>query len=123
MYLAEEKMGHLSLSQWSDSSLYSAQKKIMTGIERVCELMPGPTANLCKQEVEKMFPLAINFVTAILVSLRNQRLDEAFSLSFISSLKQQQECVWCCREVGKHTFSSTETSRGLQTPRALQLLW
>lgn len=42
------------------------QKKIMNDIESVCALLPGPTANLCKQEVEKMFPLAINFVTAIL---------------------------------------------------------
>lgn len=42
------------------------QKKIMNGIESVCALMHGPAANLCKQEVEKMFPLAINFVTSIL---------------------------------------------------------
>uniref|UniRef100_A0A3Q0SLS0 Saposin B-type domain-containing protein n=1 Tax=Amphilophus citrinellus TaxID=61819 RepID=A0A3Q0SLS0_AMPCI len=29
----------------------------MNDIESVCALLPGPTANLCKQEVEKMFPL------------------------------------------------------------------
>ncbi|XP_071322179.1 prosaposin [Trachinotus anak] len=42
------------------------QKKIMNSIESVCDHLPGPgTAKLCKEEVEKMFPLAINFITAV----------------------------------------------------------
>ncbi|XP_040914994.1 prosaposin isoform X2 [Toxotes jaculatrix] len=39
------------------------QKKIMNGIESLCEHLPGPTAKICKDEVEKMLPLAINFLT------------------------------------------------------------
>ncbi|XP_044031097.1 prosaposin [Siniperca chuatsi] len=43
------------------------QKKIMNGIENLCDHLPGPasTAKLCKEEVEKMFPLVINFITGI----------------------------------------------------------
>ncbi|XP_022617959.1 prosaposin-like [Seriola dumerili] len=41
------------------------QKKIIDGIESVCNHLPGPTAKLCKEEVEKMLPLAINFITAV----------------------------------------------------------
>lgn len=41
------------------------QKKIMDGIESVCSHLPGPAAKLCKDEVEKMLPIVINFMTAI----------------------------------------------------------
>ncbi|XP_029372132.1 surfactant protein Ba isoform X2 [Echeneis naucrates] len=42
------------------------QKKIMKAIETVCDHLPGPgTAAICKAEVEKMFPLAINFITSV----------------------------------------------------------
>ncbi|XP_070781064.1 prosaposin [Enoplosus armatus] len=41
------------------------QKKIMDGIENLCEHLPGPAGKLCKDEVEKMLPIAINFITAI----------------------------------------------------------
>lgn len=88
-YLAEDKLGYQSLSQYSDSPLYSAQKKIMNGIESVCALMHGPAANLCKQEVEKMFPLAINFVTSILVSLRSPKPDASLSMAFLTLLRGQ----------------------------------
>ncbi|TDH01983.1 hypothetical protein EPR50_G00168630 [Perca flavescens] len=41
------------------------QKKIMDGIENMCDHLPGPasTAKICKEEVEKMLPVAINFIT------------------------------------------------------------
>ncbi|XP_029300419.1 surfactant protein Ba isoform X2 [Cottoperca gobio] len=40
------------------------QKKMMDGIESLCDLLPGPasTAKLCKDEVEKMFPVIISFI-------------------------------------------------------------
>ncbi|CAN9504911.1 unnamed protein product [Ophioblennius macclurei] len=41
------------------------QKKIIGGIETVCEHLPGPPATVqaCKDEVEKMFPMAISFIS------------------------------------------------------------
>ncbi|RVE65705.1 hypothetical protein OJAV_G00119490 [Oryzias javanicus] len=41
------------------------QKRILAGIDRVCALLPGPTASLCKEEVDKMLPLAITFFTGV----------------------------------------------------------
>ncbi|XP_041816492.1 prosaposin-like [Chelmon rostratus] len=41
------------------------QKKIMDSIESMCDHLPGSAAKLCKEEVEKMLPVAINFMTAI----------------------------------------------------------
>lgn len=43
------------------------QKKIMAGIESLCDHLPGPatTAKLCKDEVEKMFPLAMSFLSGV----------------------------------------------------------
>ncbi|GLD55263.1 prosaposin-like protein [Lates japonicus] len=43
------------------------QKKIMDGIESLCDHLPGPatTAKLCKEEVEKMLPVAISFITGV----------------------------------------------------------
>ncbi|XP_034402560.1 prosaposin [Cyclopterus lumpus] len=39
------------------------QKKMMDGIESLCGHLPGPaTAARCKEEVEKMLPLVINFI-------------------------------------------------------------
>ncbi|XP_034752567.1 prosaposin-like [Etheostoma cragini] len=40
------------------------QKKIIDGIENLCDHLPGPasTAKLCKEEVEKMLPVAINLI-------------------------------------------------------------
>lgn len=42
----------------------------MDGIEKICDHLPGPptTAKLCKEEVEKMLPVAINFMANIVVS-------------------------------------------------------
>ncbi|KAK2819092.1 hypothetical protein Q5P01_024653 [Channa striata] len=39
------------------------QKKVMNGIEGLCAHLPGPVGKACKDEVEKMFPLAITFIT------------------------------------------------------------
>ncbi|XP_068562167.1 prosaposin-like isoform X2 [Cebidichthys violaceus] len=43
------------------------QKKMMDGIENLCDHLPGPasTAKLCKEEVEKMLPLVINFLAGV----------------------------------------------------------
>ncbi|XP_078126941.1 surfactant protein Ba [Sander vitreus] len=43
------------------------QKKIMDGIENMCDHLPGPasTAKICKEEVEKMLPVAINFIAGV----------------------------------------------------------
>nr|XP_020485510.1 prosaposin-like isoform X1 [Labrus bergylta] len=42
------------------------QKKIMDAIDNICDHLPGPpgTAKLCKDEVQKILPVAINFITA-----------------------------------------------------------
>lgn len=44
------------------------QKKIMAGIDSLCTRLPEPAAKLCKEEVDKMLPLAITFVTGMAVS-------------------------------------------------------
>ncbi|XP_047425534.1 prosaposin [Mugil cephalus] len=43
------------------------QKKVMNGIESICDHLPGPAATkkLCKDEVEKMLPMAIHFLTVM----------------------------------------------------------
>ncbi|XP_023129424.2 prosaposin-like [Amphiprion ocellaris] len=42
------------------------QKKIMGEIESLCDHLPGPAAvKVCKDEVEKMLPVAINFMTVV----------------------------------------------------------
>ncbi|KAM6976367.1 surfactant protein Ba [Tautogolabrus adspersus] len=43
------------------------QKKIMDAIDNMCDHLPGPpgTAKLCKDEVQKILPVAINFITAV----------------------------------------------------------
>lgn len=42
----------------------------MGGIDALCAHLPGQAAKLCKDEVDKMLPLAITFVTAVAVSWR-----------------------------------------------------
>lgn len=42
------------------------QKKIMDGIESLCAHLPGPTAKICKEEVEKMLPVAINLLATVI---------------------------------------------------------
>ncbi|XP_028273079.1 surfactant protein Ba [Parambassis ranga] len=43
------------------------QKKIMDSIEIVCNHLPAPatTSKICKEEVEKILPLAIHFLTSV----------------------------------------------------------
>lgn len=41
------------------------QKKIMDSLESMCDHLPGSAAKLCKEEVEKMLPVAITFMTAV----------------------------------------------------------
>ncbi|KAK7895718.1 hypothetical protein WMY93_021043 [Mugilogobius chulae] len=42
-------------------------KKITDDLEGLCELLPGPktAVKLCKQEVEKLIPVAIHFITGV----------------------------------------------------------
>ncbi|CAB1447830.1 unnamed protein product [Pleuronectes platessa] len=44
------------------------QKKMIDGIETLCDHLPGPPsmATLCKKEVEKMLPLAFTFITGMI---------------------------------------------------------
>lgn len=46
------------------------QKKIIVGIENLCSRLPEPPAKICKEEVEKMLPIAISFITSAIVSSR-----------------------------------------------------
>lgn len=41
----------------------------MDGIENLCSHLPGTPAKLCKDEVEKMFPVAVTFLTTVMVSV------------------------------------------------------
>lgn len=41
----------------------------MDGIESLCSHLPGTPAKLCKDEVEKMFPVVVSFLTTIAVSV------------------------------------------------------
>ncbi|KAK2819091.1 hypothetical protein Q5P01_024652 [Channa striata] len=47
-------------------------KKVMNGIEGLCAHLPGPVSEACKDKVEKMFPLAITFITGFVVQPTNQ---------------------------------------------------
>lgn len=59
----------LGFCLWLNKSIcFFEQKKIMDGIETLCSHLPGTPAKLCKDEVEKMFPMAIAFLTTIVVS-------------------------------------------------------
>lgn len=40
----------------------------MDGIEKICDHLPGAAAKICKEEVEKMLPVAINILTSVVVS-------------------------------------------------------
>ena len=62
------------------------QKKITDGIDSICAHLPGPTAKLCKEEVDKMLPLAITFVTSVVVSCRRDHSSLEFT-GLITSVK------------------------------------
>lgn len=54
----------------------------MDGIESLCSHLPGTPAKLCKDEVEKMFPVVITFLTTVVVSLWIMR-----------GIRQLYECI------------------------------
>ncbi|KAM9306177.1 surfactant protein Ba [Pholidichthys leucotaenia] len=56
------KIFELLVDMVSDTDL---QRKIMDTVEDLCAHLPGPTADMCKDQVEKMFPIAINFLTSV----------------------------------------------------------
>lgn len=41
------------------------QKRILDDIDTVCDLLPGGAAKICRDEVEKMLPVAINILTVV----------------------------------------------------------
>ncbi|XP_061590229.1 prosaposin [Cololabis saira] len=41
------------------------EKKIMDDIDSLCAHLPGPAAKVCKEEVDKMIPVAISFMTGV----------------------------------------------------------
>lgn len=66
------------------------QKKIMDDIEIVCDHLPGPvtTGQVCKEEVEKIFPLVINFITGVVKPAEVCKL-----LGLCSSSEMQQKML------------------------------
>ncbi|XP_035464011.1 prosaposin [Scophthalmus maximus] len=41
------------------------EKKMIDGFESLCDHLPAATARLCREEVEKMLPMAISFITGV----------------------------------------------------------
>ncbi|XP_069558745.1 prosaposin-like [Brachyistius frenatus] len=88
------------------------QKKIMNGIETLCDHIPGPasTAKLCKEEVEKMLPLAINFITGIV-----QPAEVCKILGLCSSCEKQEKML---SYFAKEALQAAATSENVQpTPQ------
>ncbi|KAM9735757.1 surfactant protein Ba [Menidia menidia] len=89
------------------------QKKIMNGIDGLCAHLPGATAKLCKEEVDKMLPVAITFVTGVakpgeickIMGLcgsgeRNDKMlsyfvNEAFEAGAMREVKTTRQCSFC----------------------------
>lgn len=57
----------------------------MDGIEGLCSHLPGTPAKLCKDEVEKMFPVVVTFLTTVVVSLWIMRGDSSTILVYFNS--------------------------------------
>lgn len=99
----------------------------MDGIENVCNHLPEPVPKICKEEVEKMLPLAITFITAIVVScwtlhqniIRCKITPACFVVFAVCAFLTGRFVLNTYRPIS----SSVETSGGLQNHRALQLLW
>lgn len=49
--------------------LLHLQKKITNAFDSLCSHLPGPSAKICKEQVDKMLPVAVTFLTTIVVSL------------------------------------------------------
>lgn len=60
----------------------------MSVFEAVCDHLPEPatTTKVCKEEVDKIFPVAINFIIAAVVS---SKLEQSFVLSALG-------LILCC---------------------------
>ncbi|XP_072227372.1 prosaposin isoform X1 [Leuresthes tenuis] len=89
------------------------QKKIMDGVDRLCAHLPGPTAKLCKDEVDKTLPLAITFVTGVVKPAevckilglcascdKNERMlsyfaNEALQAAVMRDVKPSTQCSIC----------------------------
>uniref|UniRef100_A0A1A8PMP6 Surfactant protein B n=1 Tax=Nothobranchius pienaari TaxID=704102 RepID=A0A1A8PMP6_9TELE len=56
------KMFELLVNMLSNADL---QKKITAGIDSLCAQLPEAPAKICKQEVDKMLPVAITFLTGM----------------------------------------------------------
>lgn len=77
------------------------QKRIMDGIERLCDQLPGTPAKLCKDEVEKFFPVAVTFLTTAVVSLW-----------IMSVMRKRHRCILT------HSFSATFPRNHLRCARS-----
>lgn len=50
----------------------------MDGIEKICNHLPGAAAKICKDEVEKMLPVAVNILTSVVVSCTKDSSSEYY---------------------------------------------
>ncbi|XP_037340547.2 prosaposin [Pungitius pungitius] len=41
------------------------QKKMMDGLDKLCQVLPGPATKMCQDEVEKMLPMALSFIAGL----------------------------------------------------------
>lgn len=72
------------------------QKKILEVIDSLCAHLPEPAAKVCKDDVDKMLPIAITFVTGMAVRWRPDSAKSKykwmklqrnlFSMRFLSTL-------------------------------------
>ncbi|XP_054468028.1 prosaposin [Anoplopoma fimbria] len=85
------------------------QKKIMDGLENLCDHLPGPasTAKLCKDEVEKMLPLAITFIAGV---VKPEQVCKAIGLC--GSSDEQKMLSYFVKEV----LQAAVKSENVQTP-------
>lgn len=88
------------------------QKKIMDGIENVCDHLPGPktTATLCKQEVEKMLPLAISFLTGVVKPAEVCKI-----LGLCSSCGNQRMLTYFANEALRSNAAAATSENGWPT--------
>ncbi|KAF1377475.1 hypothetical protein PFLUV_G00201190 [Perca fluviatilis] len=84
------------------------QKKIMDGIENICDHLPGPasTAKICKEEVEKMLPVAINFIAGVVKPAEVCKL-----IGLCGSWEKQEKML---RYFVKETLQVAVTSENVQ---------
>lgn len=71
----------------------------MAGIDSLCTQLPEPAAKICKEEVDKMLPLAITFVTAMAVSWE-ARFSWWGTLNIDAALATLQKPAEICKLIG-----------------------